>query len=164
MAAVPLVAEIHFQTPLKPGQMDSAPYNPFIYPNRYAGRGMEVHLVDHAPTDKADPKYFATYDDTTNISKGRSYRTTDNQPWALDVPENWLYPAEWNNIANAYLSFSSWAASEKMAEQLAVSKTTLSLYLRYRNVDIGIMTHFHSTIFGMGGGSQYSSFDGTVLF
>jgi len=110
MAAVPLVAEIHFQTPLKPGQIASAPYNPFIFPNRYAGRGMEVHLVDHAPTDKADPKYFGTYDDTTNIAQARFYRTTDNKPWALDVPENWLYPAEWNNIANAYMSFSSWAA------------------------------------------------------
>ncbi|MFI3197969.1 MAG: LruC domain-containing protein [Methylococcaceae bacterium] len=110
LAAVPLVAEIHFNQPLTRGQMASAPYNPFIYPNRYAGRGMEVHLVDHPPTAKADPKYFGTYDDATNPSQGKYYRTTDKQFWALDIPETWLYPAEWNNISNVYLTFPSWSA------------------------------------------------------
>lgn len=112
-APVPLVAKIHFNQPLARGQMASAPYNPFIYAaNRYAnaGRGIEVHLVDHPPTAKADPKYFGTYDDTTNPSQGKYYRTTTNQAWGVDVPENWLYPAEWNNINNVYLSFPNWSA------------------------------------------------------
>ncbi len=109
-APVPLVAKIHFNQPLARGQMASAPYNPFIYANRYAGRGIEVHLVDHPPTAKADPKYFGTYDDTTTPSQGKYYRTTTNQAWGVDVPEAWLYPAEWNNINNVYLSFPSWSA------------------------------------------------------
>jgi len=107
-ASVPLVADIHFQTPLRAGQLQAAPYNPFIY---RTNRGREVHLVDHPPTAKADPRLFGTGDDRSNPAQGRYYRTADNQPWALDVPETWRYAAEWNNVANAYPDFAVWAGS-----------------------------------------------------
>jgi LruC domain-containing protein len=108
-APVPLTAEIHFKTPLTREQVGNAPYNPFIY--RTSKRGLEVHLVDHPPTDKADPKLFGTLDDRSDPAQGRYYRTADDQPWALDVPETWRHPTEWNNVAWAYPDFVTWANS-----------------------------------------------------
>ena len=106
-----LVADIHFQRPLSRAQLGAAPYNPFIYPNRYAGRGQEIHLVDHPPTAKANPSLFGTEDDRSNPAEGRYYRTADNLPWALDVPETWRHPAEWNDVTNAYSTFATWTSS-----------------------------------------------------
>ncbi len=108
-APVPLVAEIHFTQPLSAGQLGNAPYNPFIY--RSHTRGREVHLVDHPPTARADLRLFGTGDDASNPAAGRYYRTANDLPWALDVPESWRYPAEWNDIADAYPSIAPWAVS-----------------------------------------------------
>ena len=109
-SSVPLVADIHFNQPISRAQLGSAPYNPFIY--NTVQRGREVHLVDHPPTAKADLKLFGTGDDASNPSLGRYYRTkNDNLPWALDVPENWRHPAEWNDVADAYMDFAPWASS-----------------------------------------------------
>ena len=108
-AALPMVANIHFKQPLTKAQLGNAPYNPFIY--RTTQRGLEIHLVDHPPTAKANPKLFGTLDDTSNPAQGRYYRTVDNMPWALDVPETWRYPTEWNNIAWPYPDFVTWATS-----------------------------------------------------
>jgi LruC domain-containing protein len=107
--AVPLTATIHFKQPQTTSQFPVAPYNPFIF--RTEKRGLEVHLVDHPPTAKADPKLFGTLDDRSDASKGLYYRTAGNQPWALDVPETWRYPTEWNSIVGAYPDFGTWAAS-----------------------------------------------------
>ena len=105
---VQLTAEIHFSKPVSTSRLGAAPYNPFIYRSQ---RGREIHLVDRPPTDKADPKLFGTGDDASNPAEGRFYRTADNLPWALDVPENWKYPAEWNDVADAYPDFATWAES-----------------------------------------------------
>jgi LruC domain-containing protein len=108
-APVPLVVDIHFKTPLTRAQLGDAPYNPFIY--RTGKRGLEIHLVDHPPTAKADPKLFGTLDDRSVPSQGRYYRTAANEPWALDVPETWRHPTEWINISGAYPDFVTWATS-----------------------------------------------------
>ena len=107
--AVPLVADIHFRQPLTRAQLGEAPYNPFIY--RTTKRGLEVHLVDHPPTAKADLRLFGTLDDRSDLAAGRTYRTADDQPWALDVPETWRHPTEWNSITKAYPDFAPWALS-----------------------------------------------------
>jgi LruC domain-containing protein len=95
--------------PLTRAQLGEAPYNPFIY--RTTKRGLEVHLVDHPPTAKADLKLFGTLDDRSDLARGRTYRTADDQPWALDVPETWRHPTEWNSITKAYPDFAPWALS-----------------------------------------------------
>ena len=112
-APVPLVANIHFKTPLDKAQLGYAPYNPFIY--RTGKRGLEIHLVDHPPTAKADPRLFNTLDDASNPSLGRYYRTAANEPWALDIPETWRWPTEWNNIRGAYPDFVTWVGSSGTA-------------------------------------------------
>lgn len=106
---VPMEVNIHFRQPLTKAQLGDAPYNPFIF--RTTKRGLEVHLVDHPPTAKADLKLFGTLDDRTNLAAGRTYRTLDDQPWALDVPETWRHPTEWNSVAKAYPDFATWALS-----------------------------------------------------
>lgn len=106
---VPMVADIHFKQPLTRARLGDAPYNPFIY--RTTQRGLEVHLVDHPPTAKANPKLFGTGDDASVPAQGRYYRTAANEPWALDVPETWRHPTEWNNVAGAYPNFPVWAGS-----------------------------------------------------
>lgn len=128
-ASVPMVAEIHFQQPLSRAQLGEPPYNPFIY--RTEKRGLEVHLVDHPPTAKADPKLFNTLDDRSNAAEGRYYRTADNQPWVLDVPENWRHPSEWMNITGAYPDFPVWALSEgTMMENWYVSRMAEALLFK----------------------------------
>jgi len=112
-AAVPMVANIHFQQPLAQGQLDTAPYNPFMYKNRYAGRGHEVHLPDHKPTDKMNMALFGTGDDASVPAEGIYYRSkTAKEPFALDIPENWRYPAEWNALSLAYRNFLRWTSGE----------------------------------------------------
>lgn len=67
--------------------------------------------MDHPPTAKADLKLFGTLDDRSDLAAGRTYRTVDDQPWALDVPETWRHPTEWNSITKAYPEFGIWALS-----------------------------------------------------
>ena len=112
-AAVPMVANIHFQQPLPQGQLDAAPYNPFMYKNRYAGRGREVHLPDHPPTDKMNWALFGTGDDASIPAEGIFYRSKSaKEPFALDIPENWRYPAERNLLSLAYRNFLRWTSGE----------------------------------------------------
>lgn len=120
-APVPMVADIRFKQPLNHSQVGEPPYNPFIY--RTEKRGLEIHLVDHPPTAKADLRLFGTLDDRSNPAQGRYYRTLDNQPWVLDVPETWRHPSEWMNIMGAYPDFAAWALSEgTTAENWYISK------------------------------------------
>ncbi|WP_295446353.1 LruC domain-containing protein [uncultured Thiodictyon sp.] len=109
LAPVPMELNIHFKRPLTAAQLGDAPFNPFIY--RTTQRGLEVHLVDHPPTAKADRKLFGTLDDRSDPAQGRYYRTAANEPWVIDVPETWRHPTEWNNIAGAYPNFVKWTAS-----------------------------------------------------
>lgn len=87
----------------------NAPYNPFIVINR--NPNLEVHLPDYPPTELADQSFFGTEDDSTDPAAGRYYKTTNNYPWALHLPDSWLYPTERNEIIQGYLYFDEWAES-----------------------------------------------------
>lgn len=85
------------------------PYNPFIF--SAINRGKETHLVDMPPTALADPSLFGTGDDASDPSQHRYYRTANNLPWALDIPDTWQYPSETQDVTRAYGFFSPWAES-----------------------------------------------------
>ncbi len=85
------------------------PYNPFIVVNQV--RGLEVHLPDKAPTDKADNNYFGTADDNSIPSSGRYYKSSTNLPWAINIGSQFAYPSEKSEITQAYLKFAGWAES-----------------------------------------------------
>jgi LruC domain-containing protein len=86
------------------------PYNPFIFASDR--RGIETHLVDQPPTALADLSYFGTFDDASDPGQNSYYRTADNLPWALDIPDNWQYPSEKQDVTNGYADFKPWAESK----------------------------------------------------
>lgn len=104
-----LKVSIEFETPVDPILFGPPPYNPFIILNR--DRSKEVHLPLGAPTDLADMTYFETADDRS-VSSGFYYTSSDFLPWALNFPVSFDYPVEKANIADAYLFFVPWAASQ----------------------------------------------------
>lgn len=84
-------------------------WNPFIIVNKV--RGHEVHLPDLPPTDFADPANFGKWEDNTELQNGRSYKTMQNLPWGIDIPEPFDWPKEKIDITQAYLRFAAWAES-----------------------------------------------------
>jgi LruC domain-containing protein len=102
------VAHISFKSPKS--SLSKPPYNPFIFATTQ--RGIETHLVDLPPTDLADKRFFGTQNDDSSIADKRYYRTPTNLPWALDIPDNWSYMAEKQDITLAYNLFEPWAESK----------------------------------------------------
>ncbi len=84
-------------------------WNPFIIVNK--NRDVEVHLKDKPPTDLADPGLFGNVDDDSDPGSGRYYVTTNNLPWAIDVPSSFDWPKEKVDISWTYHYFVQWAES-----------------------------------------------------
>lgn len=85
-----------------------APYNPFIFVNQE--RGKEVHVTGYPGTWQVDPSYFQTEDDNT-VPGSSYYKTADNLPFGLMIPEPFLYPLERVDITDAYYFLGDWAES-----------------------------------------------------
>ena len=90
-------------------QVDIEHFNPFIFVDH--NRNLEVHLPDYPSTNLANPSYFGTYDDDSNVGIGRYYKTVNNLPWAINIYESFDYPIEKVEITNAYNHFVEWAES-----------------------------------------------------
>ena len=91
------------------GDLDIGNFNPFIVVNQVRGR--EVHLPDFAPTSLADNSIFGTFNDDSDASTNRYYKSENNLPWAINIPEIFEYPYEKREIVYAYLKFAEWAES-----------------------------------------------------
>jgi LruC domain-containing protein len=101
----------------------SAPYDPFIFRTNQTlntatgaytpgvAKGTEVHLPGKAPSGRADKTLFGTQDDRSVLGSTTTYRTTANLPWALDIPNEWTYPAEFVDVIRAFPFISTWAGS-----------------------------------------------------
>ena len=105
--SIPVV--IKFNSPVSVASLGSAPFNPFIFINKE--RSKEVHLVNNAPTKKADLSILGTVDDNSSSAQSRYYKTKKNLPWALNIPVAFDYPVEKAAITSAYPNFSSWTES-----------------------------------------------------
>ena len=93
------------------------PFNPFIFVDSDKTRGKEVHLVKHAPTDKADPSLFGTGHDGSKPSQNLYYVLAKNDtqyPFVLNMPflENIPIPDEGVKIDDSYPKFRSWVESD----------------------------------------------------
>lgn len=86
-----------------------ARFNPYMIINQV--RGKEVHLIDKAPSDKADVSLFGTADDDSNVSSNRYYKTSNNLPWALAIAESIPYAKEKQDFSSAFKKFIDWAGS-----------------------------------------------------
>jgi len=85
------------------------PYNPFIFIGQQ--RGMELHLIDNAPTALVDAQYFGTLADASNPAAGSYYKTSNLLPWAIEIPVDFDYPIEKTDIILSHLKFVEWAIS-----------------------------------------------------
>jgi len=90
-------------------------FDPFMIRNRT--RNFEIHRADYPPTSYADLSNFGKGDDNSRPSEGKWYRTHENLPWALDIPVDFNYPAEYISIVDAYPEFKGWAQSGGTANQ-----------------------------------------------
>ncbi|MBN1650532.1 MAG: LruC domain-containing protein [Bacteroidales bacterium] len=100
---------ITFTSPISQDQFGLAPFNPFIIINEERGR--ELHLPNYQPTNLADLSYFGEYNDDSNLSSGKLYKTVGNLPWAINFPSQFDYPIEKASISTPYLKFISWVES-----------------------------------------------------
>lgn len=100
---------IHFVSAIPQSTLGTAPFNPFIISNKR--RGYEIHLPDKPPTNLADPSLFNTGQDRSNIAMGRYYKTDNNLPWCINIPDHFPIITEKTSIIHAYLHFSDWAQS-----------------------------------------------------
>lgn len=100
---------ITFATPMSQTDVGYPPYDPFIFAN--GDRSKEIHLPSHDPTDLADPSFFNTFADATDISDDYYYKTENGLPWAIHIAQPFDYPIELSPVNDAYLNFSTWATS-----------------------------------------------------
>ena len=84
-------------------------WNPFLIVNKE--RGHEVHLPNYPATDLVDPAWFGMWEDDSDPATGRTYKTLNNLPWAIDIPSEFVWPLEKVDITFAYLKFKEWAES-----------------------------------------------------
>jgi LruC domain-containing protein len=84
-------------------------WNPFLIVNKE--RGHEVHLPNYPATDLVDPVWFGMWEDDSDPAIGRTYKTLNNLPWAIEIPSEFEWPKEKVDITQAYLKFGAWAES-----------------------------------------------------
>jgi len=90
-------------------QLDLSSFNPFLIVNQIRGR--EVHLADMPPTALMNTALLGTDNDDSKPGLGRYYKSKNNLPWALNIPGNFDYDYEKQDILNAYLKLAQWAQS-----------------------------------------------------
>ena len=95
--------------------LDMPNFNPFLIVD--LTRGIEVHLPDYPPTSLADITLFGTMNDDSNPATGKYYKTDNNLPWAINIPEPFDYPIEKSDITSVYLKFVEWAESNGQLSQ-----------------------------------------------
>ncbi|AXJ02249.1 LruC domain-containing protein [Cyclonatronum proteinivorum] len=128
---------VTFENPVSREVLGNAPYNPFAFFHGtknvivdgdttavpYGGRGQEVHLPDHVPTDLVFDELFGQYED--NSLAGMFYKSTnvarvgDNMNFAISVPELIPHAIQKARFASAidgeehaYLRFARWAETD----------------------------------------------------
>lgn len=89
--------------------LNDVSFNPYIIINQE--RGKEVHLPNKAPSSKVNNALFGTMQDATNIAQGKTYKTANNLPWALNVTQSIPYPHTTNDLVSGFLKFADWAQS-----------------------------------------------------
>ena len=102
---------VHLTNPMLTTALGTPPYNPFLIRNME--RVAEIHLPNYVPTSKAvNCSYFGTGDDNSIPGLGRYYKTSNNLPWALNIPVDFDYPWEKACVIDAYTYFAAWAQSD----------------------------------------------------
>lgn len=91
-----------------------APYNPFITINEFLNSDRkEVHLVNYAPTPKADLDLLGYGHDLSQPDKGIYYVSDAKFPFAFNLcgASEYVIPTEAHRIDEFYPDFNKWVAS-----------------------------------------------------
>ncbi len=112
---VTLSVTVHFQNPVDAALLSAPPYNPFVFVN--GDRGREIHLKNKLPTDLANPEYFKSEDDLTDLSINKTYTNEENIPWAINLIHNFRFPTEQTRIDKGYNYFVTWGKSNGVSYQ-----------------------------------------------
>ena len=99
------VLTITFTEPVSNLSLGYVPYDPFIFHSE--NRGVEVHLSDGTPTDKAT----LDFEFSDDRKEGTNYQTFDGLPYAVNLPISFDYPEEEESMSDAFLFFDTWAQS-----------------------------------------------------
>lgn len=76
------------------------------------GRGYEIHLKNHEPTEAFDVTLFDQQGvDASDPQQGRYFQTSNGLPWALEVGTRWQYPIEYRDVGHAYQLFAKYAST-----------------------------------------------------
>lgn len=137
-APVSVIKKVTFTSAVTLGSLGSMPYNPFIIVDGV--RSIEVHKVNHAPTNKMAQVRFGTMDDLSIPGSGIYYVGSASYPWVLDTPTTLAYPTEDlrpsppsndYHVSTAFKKFDSWAQSNGSTFTDWFSNTDVS----YRNTN-----------------------------
>ncbi|MBL0051964.1 MAG: LruC domain-containing protein [Bacteroidetes bacterium] len=104
-----VTVNVSFASAKSQAELGTAPFNPFIIID--GNRGKEVHLAGFKPTQLANSSLFGTSQDNTSIGMNNFYKTKNNLPYALLIPDEFDYPQEKKAINNGHLKFANWAQS-----------------------------------------------------
>lgn len=102
-----------FKTPINHETFGVAPYNPFIFVHSNQGKSRnEVHLINHAPTEKVNMELFHTGNDLSDPVNGLYYVAAESYPFAIHLIDAESYSTEEKvSIDKTYPKFTNWAKS-----------------------------------------------------
>lgn len=91
---------------------------PFIYRNEEGGNGRwEVHMIDCAPSSKADMSLFGTENDASDVKNKKYYRRSGNYPFVLHLADATkadllnLIRTDGRTISTQYSNYDAWVKS-----------------------------------------------------
>lgn len=105
-----IVISINLLKGVERAELGYAPYNPFIMSN--GERGREVHLPGYQPTSLVHIPYFGSVDDDSVVGTTYTYKTDNDLPWAINLPEKFYYPHDSVEIYKAYNLFNNWVDTD----------------------------------------------------
>lgn len=108
-----------FKKPVDHNRFGVAPYNPFIFIHKNASEGrVEVHPINHKPTEKADMTLFHTEVDLSDVEKGVYYVSANSYPFAIHLIDAEEFSTkEGVSVDKSYPKYTDWAKSNGMSNK-----------------------------------------------
>lgn len=130
------VIEYTFVSPINERNVSFNGINPFLF--KAEDRSREIHLVNYAPTLKANMNSFGTLYDKSVPTSGIYYRMDNTFPWAIDISKSkeplWIYPIEKVGINKTYLKFGDWVTNPTSVWYDATIETNVDANYLFRRI------------------------------